>query len=114
MIQNKIVVIEQPVQIVQLKHLGLQGPPGGGSTKFVHEERVLTLAEAIANKIILEQEADEDNMILMLISGAPTQRRSVDYEYYPEDNSISWAGLGLNDFLEEGEELEILYAPKNS
>jgi hypothetical protein len=110
---NKVVVVEQPVQIVQIKHLGLQGPPGAGATKFLHEERVLTLQEALDNKIILtEGIADEENMILMLISGAPTQRRSIDYEYYPEDNSISWAGLGLNDFLEEGEELEIIFAPK--
>lgn len=108
---DRIVVIEQPVQIVQVKHLGLQGPPGQGP-KFKHEDRVLTASEALNNKIILQDIADEDNMILMLISGAPTQSRGVDYEYYSIDNSISWAGLGLNDFLEEGEEIEIIYAPK--
>lgn len=113
MSQNKIVVIEQPVQIVQIKHLGIQGPPGQGAV-FKHEDRTLTAEEALENKIILSEEADGDNMVLMLISGAPTQSRGVDYEYYAIDNSIRWAGLGLNDFLEEGEQLEIIYAPKNS
>lgn len=108
---NKIIVIEQPTQVVQIKHLGIQGPPGIAK-KFKHEDRVLTLEEATNNKLILHEEADEENMVLMLISGAPTQSRGIDYDYVPSDNSISWVGLGLEDFLEEGEEIEIIYAPK--
>ena len=107
-----VVVLKDPTTVVEINHLGLQGPPGSGP-KFKHEDRVLTQSEALASKIILHEEADGDNMILMLISGAPTQSRGIDYEYYPEDNSVSWAGLGLDSFLEEDEEIEIIYLPKN-
>lgn len=107
-----VVVLKDPTTVVEINHLGLQGPPGSGP-KFKHEDRVLTHSEALASKIILYEEADGDNMILMLISGAPTQSRGIDYEYYPADNSVSWAGLGLDSFLEEDEEIEIIYLPKN-
>ena len=107
-----VVVLKDPTTVVEINHLGLQGPPGSGP-KFKHEDRALTASEALYSKIILHEEADGDNMILMLISGAPTQSRGIDYEYYPEDNSISWAGLGLDSFLEEDEEIEIIYLPKN-
>lgn len=107
-----VVINKDPTTIVEINHLGLQGPPGSGP-KFKHEDRALTLSEALNNKIILHEEADGDNMILMLISGAPSQSRGIDYEYYPEDNSVSWAGLGLENFLEENELIEIIYLPKN-
>lgn len=107
-----IVVNKDPTTVVEVNHLGLQGP-AGVTPKFKHEDRSLTSTEALNNKLILSEEADGDNMVLMLISGAPTQSRGIDYEYYPEDNSISWGGLGLENFLEEDERIEIIYTPKN-
>lgn len=107
-----VVVNKDPTTIVEINHLGLQGPRGAGP-EFTHEARTLTSYEATNNKLILTKLADKNSIVLMQISGAPVQVRDIDYEYLESDGSVSWAGLGLNDFLEEDEIIEIIYLPKN-
>lgn len=107
-----VVINKDPTTIVEINHLGLQGPKGAGP-EFTHEPRSLTLNEALSNKLYLSRLADKDSLILLQISGAPMQVRDIDYEYLESENAISWAGLGLENFLEENELIEIIYLPKN-
>jgi len=107
-----IIVIQEPTQIVQVNQLGLQGPPGAGPL-FKHEPRVLTSLEVANNKLILNNQAEQNSLIILNVRGAPTQIRNIDYEYIPVENAISWAGLGLDSFLQFEEVVEIIYLPRN-
>jgi hypothetical protein len=107
-----VVINKDPTTIVEINHLGLQGPRGAGP-EFIHEPRSLTLTEATNNKLYLNRLADKNSLILLQISGAPMQVRDVDYGFIEGENAISWAGFGLENFLEENELIEIIYLPKN-
>lgn len=107
---NNVVVVQEPIQIVQIKHLGVQGPPGT-TPQFRHEPRYLTLAEQNNKKLILQQQASLAGMIIFNVSGAPVSIRNIDYEYLPIENAISWSGKGLDTLLEENDLVEIIYIP---
>jgi hypothetical protein len=107
---NNVVVVQEPIQIVQIKHLGVQGPPGT-TPQFRHEARFITLAEQNAKKLILQQTASLAGMFLLQVSGSTARIRDIDYEYLPSENAISWLGKGLDTLLEENDLVEIIYIP---
>jgi hypothetical protein len=107
-----VVINKDPTTVVEINHLGLQGPRGAGP-EFIHELRSLTLAEATNNKLILNRLADKDSLIIIHIEEAPSMLRDIDYEYLEGENAISWVGKSLENFLNEQENIEIIYLPKN-
>lgn len=107
---NNVIVVQEPIQIVQIKHLGVQGPPGT-TPQFKHEPRYLTLSEQNAKKLILNQQASLAGMMMFQVSGSTVRIRDIDYEYLPSENAISWSGKSLDSLLEENDLVEIIYIP---
>lgn len=62
----------------------------------------------ILNKKVILSEIPVSNPTLTPDGGIP-QRFGIDFSYQQSDNSVTWASLGLEGFLEEGETLEVSY-----
>lgn len=69
---------------------------------------VLTSSDITSKKVTLPLESLY-NSFIVIPEGALPQRNGIDFIYVESDNSISWAGLGLDGFLEIDEILEITY-----
>lgn len=67
----------------------------------------LTNSNLISKKVVLSN--IPVSAVSLIPDGAITQRNGIDFVYLESDNSVSWAGLGLEGFLESGETLEISY-----
>lgn len=79
-----------------------------GEVKSKTELIVLTQANIDGKKIPLSSTPIYSTFTLVP-EGALPQRNGIDFVYVESDNSISWAGLGLDGFLEINETLEVTY-----
>jgi hypothetical protein len=72
-------------------------------------EKIVLTRENIDQKKIYLEEFPVGDIISLTPDGGIGQRVDVDFTYIEGENSISWAGLGLEGFLEVNESLEITF-----
>lgn len=88
---------------------GLQGPPGPGGSGAIDIAEVYTLTSgniSIKGFLLTYTPADPTAIELTPIGGI-LQRYGVDYVY--SNGYVTWDGLGLDGFLEEGEQIYVRY-----
>lgn len=98
-------------QIDQLKNIinNIQHTP---LVKFRQFHHVLTLNNISDKKIVLNEIVEQDALIKLSVRAYPNVIRGVDFNFDFEENSITWANLTLENFLVEGEIVEIVYSYK--
>ena len=71
------------------------------------EARVLTNTEATDKSLVLSNIPSDPTKVLLIPQGGPAQRIDVDFSVVGD--TLSWSGLGLDGFLDEGEYILIQY-----
>ena len=95
-----------PLQ-VDIQTRGYQAP----ITKFLQYAYQLTQADIVEKKVYITGEfAPQGGFVKFQPRGAPCVIITLDFIFNENDNSISWDGLGLDGFLEEGNWVEVSYS----
>lgn len=105
LVENVVSVSTPQTKNVYVGLSGVQGP----LPKYEQYIHTLTAQNITEKKVYLDYPADENGFIFFQPLSAPHVGRNTDYAFIKSENAITWNGLGLEGFLEESEQVEIVY-----
>jgi hypothetical protein len=74
-----------------------------------HRVEIFTLTQSQIDSKSIPLSDIPVSPVSLIPDGALPQRNYIDFMFIESDNSLTWAGLGLDGFLEVGETLEVSY-----
>lgn len=106
----KTIVIREestPVKTIVVNR-GPRGPAGSLENYYATTQSFTLTAQDITDKKVTLNQIPANNSISLMPDGGASQRIGVDFDVV-NSNEVSWNGLGLDGFLEEGETIYVTY-----